>query len=571
MRRLPPFLWVSLAAGVAYWPTLGNGLCRDDVEQVFRNPLTASLANIPRLLGTSYWAGVDGPPNLYRPLTLATIAVERSLGGGPALHHAGNLLLHAAASALALPLFRRLGLGPAAALAAALLLALHPARSEAVCEVVGRAEILAFLGVAGALLLEARHRGRPGGSPRALAGMGAALLGGLLAKETAVVFPLALLVVHLLGAGPILPAWPRRLRSYAVTAAVLGTYFAIRVAVLGGLGTRCPVSRLDNPVADSAGAVRLWTGLEGLVRYAGLALFPGTLSADYSLAAVVPRESPWGAGPLLGAVLVLVLVLVLARGRVQTPLALASAWLLASLAPFSNIPFAMGYALSERLLYTPLLGVALASGALLDRALAAGGGKRAAALAAAAGLLVAAGLRTLSRTLDWRSPETLAEATVAAVPESARAWFGLGEVRASAGRLDEARASYERALAIHAGYAEAAVNLGSTLLRLGRAADAEAAFRRAVEISPPGLGGAFSNLGSILLRRGEVPEAVRLLEEGARREPRQPAVQANLAEGYYLAGRLGEALAALDRAAALAPGDARIAARREELRRRLAR
>ncbi|HJQ97510.1 MAG TPA: hypothetical protein VJ826_04295, partial [Candidatus Polarisedimenticolaceae bacterium] len=107
-------------------------------------------------LSGSYWEGVrGGDRSLWRPVTLASYAVERAVAGGarPALSHAINLALHAAVACLVLAIAVAAGLSPTASLLAALLFALTPAKSEAVANVVGRAEILAALFTLGAVRL----------------------------------------------------------------------------------------------------------------------------------------------------------------------------------------------------------------------------------------------------------------------------------------------------------------------------------------------------------------------------------------------------------------------------------
>ena len=51
-------------------------------------------------------------------------------------------------------------------------------------------------------------------------------------------------------------------------------------------------------------------------------------------------------------------------------------------------------------------------------------------------------------------------------------------------KLDEAVASYRRALALKPDYAEALNNLGAALYGLGKLEDAEAAARRALALAP---------------------------------------------------------------------------------------
>ncbi len=585
--RLPPApVLAALAAAAAYAPTLGNGFARDDEWLIARNPLVQDLAYLPTLATSHYWAGIDRDGNLWRPLPLATVSLEWVVGqGSPAVHHLGNLLLHAAASALAALLLRSFGLGPAGALAGGLLFALHPARADAVCEAVQRSEILAFCGIAGALLLEARARERPERRGPLLLGMAGALAGGLLAKESAILFLLPLLpAVHAFGPGPRPRGGAAWVAPYAVAAAVAAAYLVVRFAVLRGLGTGFEISLLDNPAAAAPLAVRLATACDALGRYAVLAAWPATLSADRGYSETVPLGSFLAAGPLAGLLVLAVLAAALGAARRAPRGALAAAWATALL-PFGNFLFPVGFVVAERILYTPLLGVSLAAGIALDRAVTAGRPALArGALGAAAVLLAAAGVRTGLRALDWRTEERLYESAARVCPRSARAQCAVGDARLGAGDVAGARARYETALGIWPDYSQAANNLGRCLQLQGDREGAGRLYRRAVETGP-GNGQAAKNLGAFLAEGAHEAEAGGRREEAARLRaealphlrratelrPADPLAWGNLGETLLEARDAAGAAAAFAEAARRSPGDPRWPERLAEARRRLPR
>src|SRR6185436_16880949 len=85
--------------------------------------------------------------NLYRPFAVLTYAAQFALHGvRPAGYHVVNVLLHALASVLLLLLVRAILDDARVAFAAALLFAVHPIHTEAVSNIVGRAEVLALAG-----------------------------------------------------------------------------------------------------------------------------------------------------------------------------------------------------------------------------------------------------------------------------------------------------------------------------------------------------------------------------------------------------------------------------------------
>jgi protein O-GlcNAc transferase len=76
----------------------------------------------------------------------------------------------------------------------------------------------------------------------------------------------------------------------------------------------------------------------------------------------------------------------------------------------------------------------------------------------------------------------------------------LAVVQSRLGRLQEALASYDQALAINPRYAEALYNRGNALQELKRNDDALASYDRALAIKPD-YAEAFNNKGNLLIRR----------------------------------------------------------------------
>jgi Flp pilus assembly protein TadD len=109
-------------------------------------------------------------------------------------------------------------------------------------------------------------------------------------------------------------------------------------------------------------------------------------------------------------------------------------------------------AVNDRQLYLASIGPLALAGlgvALLPR-------WRAAAVIALAAMLGAA---TVARNHDYRSEVALWSDTVRKSPGSARAWNNLGYACQLAGRREEARAAYERALALDPDDFRARINL----------------------------------------------------------------------------------------------------------------
>src|SRR5262245_54486630 len=157
---------VALALA-ASWIGVRNGFTYDDRYIIEWNARVHSLSGGQwwRLFGQSYWPkdwGSDG----YRPITMLLFAIEWVAGrGSPAVFHAVNIGLNAAASVAVFTL-ASLMLPTWAAWLAAALFAVHPVHVEAVANVVGQSELLVGLALCVAVLVyvKARRGGREDGS-----------------------------------------------------------------------------------------------------------------------------------------------------------------------------------------------------------------------------------------------------------------------------------------------------------------------------------------------------------------------------------------------------------------------
>ena len=125
----------------------------------------------------------------------------------------------------------------------------------------------------------------------------------------------------------------------------------------------------------------------------------------------------------------------------------------------------------------------------------------------------------------------------------------------SAGRLDEAAASFAMALETRPDYAEAAYNLGILHEARGANDEAERAYRRALEVKPDWVG-PLGNLGNLLRKAGRIAEAEPCLQRAAALAPNDATAIGNLALLRMDQSRLSEARTLAVRAASFAPDTA---------------
>ena len=158
----------------------------------------------------------------------------------------------------------------------------------------------------------------------------------------------------------------------------------------------------------------------------------------------------------------------------------------------------------------------------------------------------------------WRQAGELTRAEqayreiVRADPAQVDAWYLLGGVSATLGRLDDAVASYREALRLRPEFAEAHNSLGIALARRGNRSDAEASFRQAVALRP-GFAHARNNLGNVLKEQGKSDEALACYEEAVRTKPDLADAHNNLGNLLRERKAYPEAVEACRRAVALRP------------------
>ena len=390
----------------------------------------------------AWWASMPG----MRPLTKASYVANWLVSPAPAGFALAGVAMHVAATLLVLALARRwlAAFAPAlarpgfAALACALVFALHPAQTEAVVYIAGRSTVLASLATLAGLYAWERSRERATAAWRTAALL--LFVASLCAREAAWQMPFAIVLVEVARGERLrdalrgtLPFW---LIGFAL-AAMLIAVPAYRRLLETSLAIRPP---LDNLIAQVDAVVYLVTH----------PLLTLRLNFDPDLAARDAIDAAWLAKAAALAALVGVGV---AQLRARPWLGFAILWFVLALAP-THGPLARYELANDRQLYLALVGPALVAGVWL-----ASWRRRMAANTALVALSLMLAVATFVRVTDYASEERLWEATVRAGPDNARAWNNLGQAHEAAGDRDRAREAYRRSLAIDPGQLKARGNL----------------------------------------------------------------------------------------------------------------
>ncbi len=515
MTRPAPAVATAAVAALAVVPALAglrNGFVYDDVPVIQQNPLVHGLASSGAIWHSSYWpAG-----RLYRPLTSQLFALEWAAGGGkPLLFHAVSFGLAVLLAVLVFRLVRRVldvagaaaPLGPS--LLAAALFALHPVHVEAVANLVGQSELLAAL--FGVLAVERylawRQAGEVGASRRLfLAGL---TLLAMLSKEIGVVVPLLLAAAEL---GLLRRPRPRLAALFVLQAAAVALALLLRWSVLGSFVGEQPVRALHG-LGAGARAIAM---LAVVPQWARLLLWPAHLQAEYgppALAVTTELTAAHWAGLFI---VTLAVFLWLVTRRRAPAIGFGLVWIGLALAPVSNLLAATGLIVAERVLFLPSVGLAIGFAGgfawLWPRAAA---GKAFVAVAAA-GLLVAAGIRSVSRNAAWRSQPAFFAQLLRDAPRTYRAQYVASRYYYGERRYADAERAGRAALALYPDDPRVHEQLGQVLRVEARCADALPILEAGLGLEPDGTV-LRSRLIECALATGDTSRARALAEEGVRR------------------------------------------------------
>jgi len=439
-------LW--LFALIAYSNSFQNLLIFDSNSAIVQDSRvwSATTANIKALLTQDYWYA-EKTNGLYRPLTKISYLFNYAvLGSGPhpATYHWVNLALHAVnillVYLLGLLLLREFRL----AFALAAVWGLHPVLTESVTNVVGRADLLAAFGVFAGLLCHVKAASASGVRRNLwLAALALVAAIGIFSKETAVVLPAAMLIYDV--AHRRAAAWRARLTGYLAVAAPFLAYFFLRWRMMAAL-YRTEAGSFDfvqNPLVGADFWTARLTAIKVIGKYAGLWLWPGRLSCDYSYNQVplfnwrLNNGEGWLAiAAVAGCAAAVAIAIVCYRSKPAVFFFIV--FFFAALAPVSNLVIPIGTIMAERFLYMPSIALAaflaMAVFHIADRLTTRSKAARWAPWVVLGIVCAAFAARAYARNFDWRDEPSLWANAAEAAPDSYMTHLGLAVSEMAAGK-----------------------------------------------------------------------------------------------------------------------------------------
>lgn len=551
MRRLLALVPALVAAVVFLGSVTTGHISMDDWGYIYGCPFVKGGLSLANVAAAFTQFGYDA---FWMPLTFISYMADITLfGGGWAVHHAVDVAIHAANSALVFILLARLAAAFApdasrrqtalACLVAALFWALHPMRAEAVVYIAARKDVLwTFFALLG-LIAWTEHVRRGGRLAFFLATACCAL--ACLSKPTAVCFPFLAFALEWALAGH----FPRRIWRYA-------PMLAMAVAV-GAITLYCQSNPIDHERLDVFGEPLWWRLLNAAVAF-GMYLWhvvaPGGIRFDYrAVFGGWPVDCALGLSVFAAALALFAAALRCSGPRLRAALWLAAAWAILSIGPVSGVLGTVNgdHAYADRYSYFPALAVSLVLAAAL---LELRQGRRFAVCAALAFAAVAAMCPfTVAVARSYRDDFSAFSRTLAKDPDHWRALRVVGsEYCARLGRMDEGVAMLKRSLELRG--SQRTVDALAYVLALRRApGDVEEVFRLGTAVARDErldrTGFMLEALGLAALAKGDDAASARWFAAALCAPARaHDDKYARLGLGYALAnlGRKDEALGVLD-------------------------
>ena len=482
-----------------------------------------------------WWALTTGHSPYWHPLTWLSHMLDVTLYGmDPGPHHVTNVIIHVASTLLLFLLLRRMTreTGPSALVAA--LFAVHPLHVESVAWLAERKDVLSSLLLFVTIWTYLRYV-EVRSWRRYLAVVGAYAL-ALMSKPMVVTLPFALLLLDVwplrrFGAGSEDPAYGDRAGFEGpASGSRAGSGGAAHIDRRPGLQTRqivvekipLIVLALATSIATfivqkQVGAVanlsalplplRIQNALLGYVMYLWTTVWPVNLAAFYPLREIAAWEVA------AAAALLLALTAVAFAVRRTHPYVLAGwLWYVVTVAPVIGLMQAGEQARADRFMYVPIVGlfivvawggrVLLRRFALPPRAIA----------AVASILVIAAAWMARAQAATWADSVTLWRHAAAVTERNYIAYENMGQALREKGQLAEAEANYRKALELapaHSPGYEAVIHnsLAMVLERESKAEEAREHFDAAVRLSPA-FAEARTNLANALAADGAFDQAI---------------------------------------------------------------
>ncbi len=515
LARILCGLVIFLAPFAIYAGSMNNDfLAGDDEAIVLRNVYLRDLRHFPRIFTENYRAGSGEVSNYYRPFqVLMYVPIVQTVGITPLPFHLESIFFHGLCGLFLYVIFLALFRGPpgkettvplAVIALCALMWTTHPLHNAEIAVTTGIASPAHLFWMLFGLFAFIRFE-RNAKKIWYAAALGAFVL-SLLSKESAIVFPGLLLGMHATGIKTGIfkrrgiGSFIKRQAPFWITA---GLYVTARLTCLNFNNSLNFYGEAN--VFTQNLVYRLYTAATVAAHGLRIIFIPAGLHSERSWPVFTSFFTP----QVFLSVAILT-ALAVAAWRLWRKLPLFTFgifWFFFSYAPMSNIMAQINALVWDHWFYTPAVGVFLAIASIFSLGF---WKKKKILYGAAIAIFVAAAcifsVITISRNAFWRDTESVSKFILTYEPQTAKTWNNLAMAQAGKGKLDEAAASYARAIELSDTYPQTHHNLANLYLGLGKYDLAEKEYLRAIELDDK-FYHSYMALGKLYLAQGDKKKA----------------------------------------------------------------
>jgi len=583
-RKVLICLFLAGVTLILYWPlTTHDFVSYDDGIYIVDNPHVNTGLSGPNIA----WAFQSGYAGNWHPLTWISHMLDvQWFGLRPGWHHFVNVLFHSANAVLLFLLLNSMTGAIWRSAFVAALFAWHPLHVESVAWASERKDVLSAFFFMLTLMAYVRYvssaEGRGGelkseiqtskseSNPKFETRNGKisyilalVLFGlGLLSKPMLVTAPFLLLLIDVWplqrvtsiegrGEGPLEARNSKfEVRRFVALICEKLPFFALSIASCVATFIAQKRGGAVVPLKMLSFIERLENAIVAYALYLLKTVWPAKLSILYPLRADVPIA----AVIISVGVLLAVTAWAVWRGRSSPHLAVGWFWYLGMLVPVIGLVQVGMQQRADRYTYLPLIGVFIM--AAWEVPIWIRSGYRTKVFAATAGLILVACLAIASRQIRyWQNSETLFGRAAQVTKNNYIALSNHGQALFKQGRVEEAIAEYEKAIALDSTLDAARLGLGEALMQQGKLDEAIVQFTKVLELNPEN-SAARLQLGVLRGRQGRYDEAVAALSEVLRQNPNDPGAHNNLGNVLTFQGKNEEAVRHFEKAVQISPGHA---------------
>lgn len=541
---------------ISYHHSLSGTFVFDDTVAIVKNKdVSKSPISFNSLLNHDFWGAnlTDAESHKsYRPLTTLIFHFEYSILQLRSFHmKIINLVWHCMNSLLVLNLFYRVIGNKTTSFIGSLLFAIHPVHTEAVCGIVGRAELLfCFCFLVAIILMDSVEDNNhlQNGMKYFVVILFSSL--GLFCKETAItILPSCVFYDIIKRSRRKRITWENVIREIYIVFAVI-TSFLLYLRLWIQNFERPKFNAMDNPIAANDDFIQKMLSQNFLFALnCWIAFCPVWLSFDWALGSVELLTSIWDIRVL--GILIMYLFIFTILITKSKKLLIGFGFVVIPFFPASGV-IKVGFVIAERVLYVPSIGICLIVALTFQNLYLKVTQHKKLLLLGLVGLCLVFILRTRQRSTEWMTEELLFSSALKVCPNNAKVHYNIARLATDKGDKKKAFHHYHRAIDLYSNYEAALMNLGNLYREIGDFQTAENFIKRSLDVLEE-FPAAWMNLGIVQATRRKHFEALQSYRNALKYRKHYPVCYYNMGNLFLEIKEYSEAIKHWQESVALNP------------------